>query len=84
VTNALKHAFDGRENGQVFVKGRMNGQLKLTITDNGVGMKPHSTAKRGGLGTKLVENFARQLGAQHEVVSTETGTIHAFVIPTAP
>lgn len=83
VTNALKHAFDGRENGQVSVKGRMNGELKLTITDNGVGMQGRSTAKRGGLGTKLVENFARQLGARHEVVSTETGTTHAFVIPTA-
>ena len=83
VTNALKHAFDGREEGQVFVKGRMNGELKLTITDNGVGMKGRSTGKRGGLGTKLVENFARQLGARHEVVSTETGTTHAFTIPTA-
>lgn len=83
VTNALKHAFDGREEGKVFVKGRMNGELKLTITDNGVGMKGRSAGKRGGLGTKLVENFARQLGARHEVVSTETGTMHAFTIPTA-
>jgi two-component sensor histidine kinase len=83
VTNALKHAFDGRETGQVSVKGRLNGKLKLTITDNGTGMKGRSTDRRGGLGTKLVENFARQLGAQHEVVSTDTGTTHAFVIPTA-
>jgi two-component sensor histidine kinase len=83
VTNALKHAFDGREAGHVSVTGRMNGQLRLTITDDGVGMKGRSTTKRGGLGTKLVESFARQLGAQHEVVSTDTGTTHAFVIPTA-
>ena len=83
VTNALKHAFDGRDEGHVFVKGRLNGELKLTITDNGVGMRGRSTSARGGLGTKLVENFARQLGARHEVISTDTGTTHAFVIPTA-
>ena len=82
VTNALKHAFDGREDGRVTVTGRMNGELKLTITDDGVGMKKSVTAKNGGLGTKLVENFARQLGARHEVTSTETGTTHALLIPT--
>ena len=82
VTNALKHAFDGREEGQVVVTGRMNGQLKLTITDNGIGMTGRPASRRGGLGTKLVESFAKQLGAKHEVVSTETGTTHALVIPT--
>ena len=28
VTNALKHAFDGRDQGQVVVTGRMNGELQ--------------------------------------------------------
>ena len=82
VTNALKHAFDGREQGSVLVTGRMNGALELTITDNGVGMTRPPTSQRGGLGTKLVDNFARQLGAKHKVTSAETGTTHALVIPT--
>ena len=82
VTNALKHAFDGRDEGRVVVTGRMNGTLRLTITDDGVGMKGRAAPKRGGLGTKLVENFAKQLGAQHEVTTTETGTTHALLIPT--
>jgi two-component sensor histidine kinase len=81
VTNALKHAFDGREEGNVLVTGRMNGQLHLTVTDNGVGIGRNTKASRGGLGTKLVENFARQLGARHEVVSSEQGTTHDLVIP---
>ena len=34
---------------------------------------PRRSSKRGGLGTKLVENFAKQLGARHEIVSSETG-----------
>jgi two-component system, sensor histidine kinase PdtaS len=81
VTNALKHAFDGRDEGNVLVIGRMNGQLHLTVTDNGVGIDRNSKASRGGLGTKLVENFARQIGARHEIVSTEQGTTHDLVIP---
>jgi two-component system, sensor histidine kinase PdtaS len=81
VTNALKHAFDGRDQGDVLVTGRMNGALRLTVTDNGVGIRPDNRKDRGGLGTKLVENFARQLGAQHEIVSSEQGTTHDLVIP---
>ena len=81
VTNALKHAFDGREKGHVLVTGRMNGVLKVTVADNGVGMKTNGRPQRGGLGSKLVDSFARQLGARHEVVSSETGTTHDIVIP---
>ena len=81
VTNALKHAFDGREEGRVVVSGRMNGALKVTVADNGVGMKTNGGPQRGGLGSKLVDSFARQLGARHEVISSETGTTHDIVIP---
>lgn len=83
VTNALKHAFDGRDEGHVLVTARMNGELRLTITDNGNGMRTGSKAKRGGLGTKLVDSFAKQLGAKHEIMSSETGTTHDLVIPKA-
>jgi two-component system, sensor histidine kinase PdtaS len=81
VTNALKHAFDGRDEGQVRVTGRLNGEIKLSISDNGKGISGRASSQPGGLGTKLVENFARQLGARHEVVSSESGTTHALIIP---
>ena len=81
VTNALKHAFDGRDEGHVRVTGRMNGTLKLTVADDGIGMTLGSRTKRGGLGTKLVDSFAKQLGAKHEVVSSNAGTTHDLVIP---
>ena len=81
VTNALKHAFDGRETGHVRVTGRLNGALKLRVADNGVGMKTGRQPRRGGLGTKLVDSFAKQLGARHETVSSESGTTHDIVIP---
>jgi two-component sensor histidine kinase len=81
VTNALKHAFDGRDDGRVLVAGQMNGVLRLSVADNGVGMKSGGRSRRGGLGTKLVESFARQLGAKHEVTSSEAGTRHDIIIP---
>jgi two-component sensor histidine kinase len=59
----------------------MNGELCLTVADNGVGIRRNANAMRGGLGSKLVENFARQLGARHEIVSSEQGTTHDLVIP---
>lgn len=83
VTNALKHAFDGRDDGRVLVTGQLNGVLRLSVTDNGVGMKSSGRSNRGGLGTKLVDSFARQLGAKHEVTSSEAGTRHDIVIPKA-
>lgn len=83
VTNALKHAFDGREEGKVVVTGRMNGEIMLSVSDNGNGISGRGASKRGGLGTKLVENFAKQIGARHEVVSSEAGTTHELIVPVA-
>ena len=81
VTNALKHAFDGREQGRVMVTGRMNGEFRLTVADNGIGLNPNGGQRRGGLGTKLVESFAKQLGAHHKIASSDIGTTHDLVIP---
>jgi two-component sensor histidine kinase len=82
VTNALKHAFVEGGSGRVQVIGKTDeGGLELTIADNGNGMKPVKSRSRGGLGTKLVETYVRQLSARHEVVSSDRGTTHRLVIP---
>ena len=62
-------------------QGRRMTYLRLSVTDNGVGIRPGGKTDRGGLGTKLVENFARQLGARHEIISSDQGTTHDLVIP---
>ncbi len=81
VTNALKHAFDGRDDGNVVVTARMNGELHLSVADDGNGIRGGPRGKRGGLGTRLVENFAKQLDATHEIMTSERGTTHNLVIP---
>ena len=66
VTNAAKHAFEGRERGAITVswKRRREGGWRLTVADDGVGMPPgpKPARKDGGLGQRLIEAFAHQAG----------------------
>jgi two-component sensor histidine kinase len=82
VTNALKHAFfDGRK-GVVRVESKVVGHgLELEVSDNGCGMDGRPTAAGSGLGRKLVDNFARHLGARHDVTSSAQGTTHRLLVP---
>ena len=82
VTNALKHAFNGERAGKVIVSGRAGNGFELTIADDGVGMAKGSKTRRDeGLGTRLVQSFAKQLGARHQVDSSGEGTTHRLHIP---
>jgi two-component sensor histidine kinase len=81
VTNAIKHAFNGARPGNVWVRGRSGSSFELIIGDNGDGMGAKPKSNGGGLGSRLVESFARQLGAKHEVRSSAEGTTHRLLIP---
>jgi two-component sensor histidine kinase len=81
VTNAIKHAFNGEGSGHVSVVGRSGSSFELTVSDNGRGIEASRRDGHAGLGSKLVESFAKQLRAKHEVVSTDKGTMHRLVIP---
>lgn len=81
VTNAIKHAFNGERHGHVVVTGRSESGFELIVTDNGKGMDGPRRTRGSGLGTRLIESFARQLNAQHEVVSSDKGTTHRLIIP---
>src|ERR1700735_479403 len=71
VTNAIKHAFPGGTKGTVTVTlKRAPGELRLTVADDGPGLDP----QRGdsGLGGRLVDGFALQLGGKIERKSDDT------------
>lgn len=76
VTNAAKHAFAGRDSGRIDVMCRAQAPgLRITVADDGVGIAPRKPASRqGGLGTKLVDAFARQAGGTVAVESDGSGT----------
>jgi two-component sensor histidine kinase len=81
VTNAIKHAFNGERPGCVSIVGKSGKQFELIVADNGKGIAATRRSGHSGLGTRLVESFARQLGAQHDVVSTDHGTTHRLTFP---
>ena len=81
VTNAIKHAFNGEASGHVWVKGKTGRTFELVVADDGRGIDASRRRDQSGLGSKLVESFARQLGAEHDVVSSRKGTMHRLLIP---
>jgi two-component sensor histidine kinase len=84
LTNALRHAFRGRDAGSVVVEALTEGaELLVRISDDGVGMQPRS--ERDGLGSRIVQSLAAQLAASIEVESTPAvGTIVRLRLPLAP
>ena len=81
VTNALKHAFVDSSEGVIRVASEQhpNG-VAIIVEDNGRGLKKAAPKSSGGLGTQLINRFARELGCEHEVVSSDHGTTHRLVM----
>jgi two-component sensor histidine kinase len=77
VTNAAKHAFEGRAAGSINVSFRASpGGWTLIVSDDGIGMPVRKPAKgrEGGLGQRLVEAFAKQAGGTIATKSGPEGT----------
>jgi PAS domain S-box-containing protein len=68
VTNALKHAFEGRERGTIRVEVAREGEdrLRLTVEDDGVGLNSRMGHPRS-LGLQIVRALAEQLRAELSV-----------------
>lgn len=80
VTNAVKYAFPGELKGTVAVTLKhFPGELLLMVSDDGKGVDPRRADS--GLGGRLVDIFARQLGGQIERVSSSKGTIVSLTLP---
>jgi chemotaxis protein methyltransferase CheR len=80
VTNALKYAFPNETKGTVTVTlKRAPGELRLTVADDGKGIDIRRADS--GLGGRLVEGFAQQLGGQVERESGNQGTTVRLILP---
>lgn len=80
VTNAVKYAFPGEAKGTVMVTlKRAPGELWLTVADDGQGRDPGKADS--GLGSRLVDGFAQQLGGQVERKSNSQGTTVRITLP---
>jgi PAS domain S-box-containing protein len=71
ISNCLKHGFPGDRSGEVRVDLQLvdsGPQLRLRVSDTGVGLPADFESKRGkSLGLQLVSNLARQIDGQLEV-----------------
>jgi two-component sensor histidine kinase len=79
-TNSIKHAF-GPDGGTISVKlvgGVGYGEAKLTIADNGSGLRD---AGHDGSGLKLIESLARQVGGSVDLQTSEKGTNVTVIFP---
>jgi len=77
ITNAIKHGFDGRETGMLFVSlSEQKGHIYLQIEDDGQGLPREFGTDQAepSLGIKLIDTLARQLDANYEYTPLEQGT----------
>ncbi len=62
INNAFKHAFEGREEGWIHVEmHKENGNIRLTISDNGVGLPEDFQMEDGSMGMQILINLTNQL-----------------------
>ncbi|MFN3473430.1 MAG: sensor histidine kinase [Blastomonas sp.] len=75
VINALKHAFpDGRKGHVVVGFAASGGDWTLSVSDDGIGMAGHPEDAQAGLGTRIIQALAKQLGAEISVEDAAPGT----------
>ena len=84
LSNALKHAFKGKDEGQVIIQINRNDiGLLLMLEDNGVGMASNGQNQTsGGLGFQFIEVFVAQLEASIQT-DHQQGTRFSIQIPKA-
>jgi two-component sensor histidine kinase len=81
MTNALKHAFSGRETGviDISLSAVPNGHLRFSITDDGIGAQGDADTT-SGLGNLIVDALVEQLGGTKRT-STAQGTQISITFP---
>ena len=76
LTNALKHAFEGRETGEVQLRMIDQGDriVRIEITDDGNGLPEGADwPDGGGLGSRIVRQVAKSLSTQVHAEPRDTG-----------
>jgi len=82
ITNALKHAFRGRTDGQIIISlRRCDGSILLRVTDDGVGLTTEPKDTQGKtFGLQMVHLLAHQLRGSFEI-DGRNGTVCMVSVP---
>ncbi len=85
LVNAFKHAFEGKEEGQIWISLQENNQTAtLRVEDNGRGLPGEDELhKSGSLGMLLIDAFSEQLQAE-KTMKNNPGACFIFKFPIKP
>lgn len=85
LTNAMKHAFPEDRGGAIRVTLKHNGpdRVRLTVSDNGVGMRACGTEVTASVGLQLVLTLSEQLDGQMQILGRD-GTSVTVEFPADP
>ncbi|MBI1686231.1 photosensory histidine protein kinase LovK [Caulobacter hibisci] len=79
-SNALRHAFPDGRPGEILVSiTRLNGDFRIEIADDGVGLS--ETARSSGFGLTIVQLLCQQLKARSETTAADSGTRVVIHLP---
>lgn len=80
LTNALSHGFPAGRGGRIFVGvTRQEGQFRIEIADDGVGLDKDATPS--GFGLTIVQLLCQQLKAKYETTDAEPGVRIVVLLP---
>lgn len=80
-TNAVKHAFPNGQGRIVLGFRRIDGDVALTVADDGVGLGPAAGGGTSGLGSRFVDAFVRQVGGTLATATGKDGTTFTVRLP---
>jgi two-component sensor histidine kinase len=82
VTNSLKHAFEGRDEGKILVRSRVeNNFVSFTIKDNGIGIRDNIDIESSkSLGLQIVRAIVKRLDATM-AIRNDSGTEIVIKLP---
>jgi len=85
LTNAFKHAYPVGSRGgtiRVSLAPIEDGKLRLAIEDDGMGVESESESGGSGIGSRLIQGFAQQVGGTATVASRDgRGTVVELIFP---
>jgi len=80
VSNSLKHAFTGIEDGFISITLREeNNNLILHVQDNGIGVTEKEMSQSNSFGNRLIKAFSQKLKADYKI-EKDDGTKITMVI----
>lgn len=81
-TNAIKHAFpDGKGAIRIGLKRQADDAIRLSVTDDGIGLDAAAGTKDTGFGSRYVGVFVRQLDGTLSQASSAAGSSFDLRLP---